>query len=84
MRTEPAVFECNFFRYGSRFDFNIMIHRNEDLIGQDCSQQPSPYVVRMTVAPQIVQKNFNGGNEVTVDVLQKAEVWLCDRKTHLR
>ncbi|KAI7230153.1 hypothetical protein KC330_g7108 [Hortaea werneckii] len=84
MRTEPAVFECNFFRYGSRFDFKIMIHRNEDLIGQDCSQQPSPYVVRMTVAPQIVRKNFNGGNELTVDVLQRAEVWVCDRKTHLR
>ncbi|GAB1738953.1 hypothetical protein NU219Hw_g3725t1 [Hortaea werneckii] len=84
MRSEPAVFECNFFRYGSRFDVNIMFHRNEDMIGQDCSQQPSPYVVRMTVAPQIVQKNFNGGNELTVDVLQRADVWICDRKTHLR
>lgn len=84
MRTEPAVFECFFFRYGSRFDVNNMIHRNDELMGKDCTQQPSPYVVRMTVAPQIVQKNFNGGNELTVDVLQRADVWLCDRKTHLR
>ncbi|KAI7360961.1 hypothetical protein KC354_g8454 [Hortaea werneckii] len=84
MRTEPVFFECIHFRYGSRFDVPTMVHRNEELIGVDCTQQPSPYVVRMTVAPEIVQKNYNGGMHLTIDMLQKPEVWLCDRKTHLR
>ncbi|KAI7359051.1 hypothetical protein KC320_g690 [Hortaea werneckii] len=84
MRAEPAFFEVTHYRYGSRFDHTFMVHRNDELIGIDCTQQPSPYVVRMTMAPEIVQKNYNGGNELTIDTLQKPEVWLCDRKTHLR
>ncbi|KAI7282385.1 hypothetical protein KC345_g3525 [Hortaea werneckii] len=84
MRAEPAFFEVTHYRYGSRFDCSFMVYRNDELIGIDCTQQPSPYVVRMTMAPEVVQKNYNGGNELTIDTLQKPEVWLCDRKTHLR
>ncbi|KAK4550443.1 hypothetical protein LTR36_000021 [Oleoguttula mirabilis] len=83
MRQDNKVFETAFYRYGARWDHKGMVQRNDELQGLACDEDPPVWVLRVTMAPWIGEKSFTGG-KFSIRTLQKGEVTLCDRKTHLR
>lgn len=83
MRQDAKVFDTAFYRYGTRWDHKGMVQRNEEMMGLPCDENPPIFVVRCTMAPWIGEKTFTGG-KFSMRTLQKGEVTLCDRKTHLR
>jgi len=83
MRQEPKFFVTSFYRYGSRWDHKGMVQKNEEMRGLACDEAPPIWVLRVTMAPYFCEKSFTA-TSFSVRVLQKGEVTLCDRKTHLR
>ncbi|KAK5129962.1 hypothetical protein LTR08_002679 [Meristemomyces frigidus] len=83
MRTDDKVFMTTFHKYGSRYDSKYMVHRNPELHGQACDEDPCPWVVRVTMVPAVEEKCFKGA-KFHRRLLQKGEVMLCERKSHLR
>ncbi|KAK5107535.1 hypothetical protein LTR62_001065 [Meristemomyces frigidus] len=83
MRQEDKTYACLFFKYGIRWDWERMVQRNAEFAGLKCDEQPSKYVVLFSMAPQVDEKDFVGG-QIKLTKLHKAEVILCGRKNNLR
>lgn len=83
MRQTAKVYRTFFYDAGVGFSPKGMVQRNDELIGQACDKEPSPYATRCTMAPYIAEKSFKDGKMVQ-RVLQKGEVVIAPRAGNLR
>ena len=83
MRTEPTCVEFSFPKMGLSWDSKTMVHRNPDLRGQVLPDEKSPYVIRYTMAPLVIEKYF-GNDEPSREILHKAALLVCERNGRLR
>ncbi|KAK3725467.1 hypothetical protein LTR37_000437 [Vermiconidia calcicola] len=83
MRQEPEIYEFFFPSNGCGWNSTYHVHRNAELVGQELSDERTPYVVRCTGLPLVKSKYFGDGS-ADPTVLHKAEVMVGDRKANLR
>lgn len=85
MRKEVKTFYNCFWRYGCRWDINMMVQRTPGLEGQACDEDPPIHVTRCTMAPYIAETVFiNEGTATRRRMIIKGEVTLCPRLGNLR
>ncbi|KAK0918437.1 hypothetical protein LTR91_008223 [Friedmanniomyces endolithicus] len=83
MRQEAKITDCFSYKFGCRWDHREMVQRNEEMQNRACDEVPSIFVIRITMAPRVVQKHF-ANERLNIDMCHKGEVILCERRRNLR
>ncbi|KAK0893181.1 hypothetical protein LTR02_012997 [Friedmanniomyces endolithicus] len=83
MRQEAKITDCFSYKFGCRWDHREMVQRNEEMQNRACDEVPSIFVIRITMAPRVVQKHF-ANDRLNIDMCHKGEVILCERRRNLR